>query len=261
MKSSFTFLAVALLFCIQGSVAQQTTSVFFPVNQHDLSPEAASVLSKQDKSLQVASITGYTDASGSENHNASLSQNRARSVENFLRQAGFQFDPQALIQGLGELPEPVSQEQRRVEVTFRPIPPPAAAPARSDLKSEIQSASAGKKIALKNLGFVPGEARLLPESRPVVAELIGILNANPKLRIEIQGHICCVSANNEDDLYYQLSTARARTVYRELLAAGIQEDRLSYRGFGGSKPIYSMPERNATEQQANRRVEIEILSN
>lgn len=40
----------------------------------------------------------------------------------------------------------------------------------------------------------------------------------------------------------------------------LDKKRLSYKGFGGSKPIYMIPELSEEERQANRRVEIQIVS-
>lgn len=40
----------------------------------------------------------------------------------------------------------------------------------------------------------------------------------------------------------------------------LDKKRLSYKGFGGSKPIYIIPELSEEEGQANRKVEIQIVS-
>jgi outer membrane protein OmpA-like peptidoglycan-associated protein len=56
-----------------------------------------------------------------------------------------------------------------------------------------------------------------------------------------------------------LSTRRAQAVYNYLVRQKINRKRLSYKGFGTSKPIYIIPEKTPQEEDANRRVEILIL--
>jgi outer membrane protein OmpA-like peptidoglycan-associated protein len=57
-----------------------------------------------------------------------------------------------------------------------------------------------------------------------------------------------------------LSTQRAKALYNFLLNQNISKDRLSYKGFGSSQPIYALPEKNEQERAANRRVEILIVN-
>ena len=58
-----------------------------------------------------------------------------------------------------------------------------------------------------------------------------------------------------------LSTQRAKAVMLFLNQSGIEKSRLSFQGFGVSQPIYTIPEKNADEREANRRVEIMIVEN
>lgn len=88
-----------------------------------------------------------------------------------------------------------------------------------------------------------------------MAELLQVLIENPKLKIEIHGHICC-QPNEPNEL---ISRARAEAVYYYLIKNGINRDRLQYKSFGSSQPIYPIPEKNDFERDENRRVEILIL--
>jgi outer membrane protein OmpA-like peptidoglycan-associated protein len=114
----------------------------------------------------------------------------------------------------------------------------------------------GDKITLDNLLFIGGSSGLREESKPLLEQLLEVMQNNPKLKIEIQGHVCCYP-----DRKNVLSKRRAKMVYDYLRSKGIAKKRISYKDFGGSKPIYPMPERNEEERIANRRVEIEVLSN
>jgi outer membrane protein OmpA-like peptidoglycan-associated protein len=78
---------------------------------------------------------------------------------------------------------------------------------------------------------------------------------NPKLKIDIPGHMCCSKDRTN------LSGDRAKSVYNILVKNGIDKSRMTYRGFGSEKPIYPLPEKTEEERVANRRVEIEILEN
>jgi outer membrane protein OmpA-like peptidoglycan-associated protein len=79
---------------------------------------------------------------------------------------------------------------------------------------------------------------------------------NPNLKIEIQGHLCCMPVDRLD-----LSTQRAKSINNFLVANGINEERITFKGFGSTQPIYSLPEKDEVQRSANRRVEILIVAN
>ena len=83
-----------------------------------------------------------------------------------------------------------------------------------------------------------------------------MLQNNPQLKIEIQGHLCCMPVDRTD-----LSTQRAKAIYNFLITNDVYRARLSYKGFGSTQPIYPLPEKNEVERAANRRVEILIVEN
>ena len=99
--------------------------------------------------------------------------------------------------------------------------------------------------------------RILPKSKPVLIELLCAMQDNPALRIEIQGHICCQTVFDINEL----SVMRARAIYNYLVTQKINRKRLSYKGYGTSDPIYPIPEKSEQEQDENRRVEILVLDN
>ncbi|NJK83707.1 MAG: OmpA family protein [Saprospiraceae bacterium] len=109
-------------------------------------------------------------------------------------------------------------------------------------------------IVLKNIFFAINSAQLLPESFTELAQLYDLLIAQPQLSIQINGHTDNVG-NEKDNLI--LSEARAKAVYAFLLAKGIAEKRLRYKGFGETKPI----DTNDSEagRRNNRRTEFEVI--
>ncbi len=121
---------------------------------------------------------------------------------------------------------------------------------------QIEHAQKGEKLKIENLNFIINTFAVVPESRGKLYELLLVLQSNPNLKIEIQGHLCCMPVDRTD-----LSTQRAKAVYQFLIANDVYRARLSYKGFGSSNPIYPLPEKDEKERAANRRVEILIVEN
>ncbi len=121
---------------------------------------------------------------------------------------------------------------------------------------KVDADSLGGPVVLRNVFFETGSAALLPESKVELDKLVSFLEANPTLRIQINGHTDSVGSE-EDNM--QLSIARARAVYDYLVNHGIDAGRLSYKGFGESRPFSS----NDTEEgrRLNRRTEFQVLRN
>ncbi|MDV6170076.1 OmpA family protein [Flavobacterium sp. DG1-102-2] len=114
----------------------------------------------------------------------------------------------------------------------------------------------GDKIVLGNLIFKGNTSFLEVSSKPLLDELLTVMINNPKLKVEIQGHICCYP-----DRTHPISKERAQVVYEYLLDNGIKRSRIRYKDFGGRNPIYPIPEQTNEQRNANRRVEIEVLEN
>lgn len=121
---------------------------------------------------------------------------------------------------------------------------------------KVEHAKAGEKLKIDNLNFIINTFAVVPESRGKLYELLLVLQSNPSLKIEIQGHLCCMPIDRTD-----LSTQRAKAIYNFLIANDVYRARLSYKGFGSTNPIYPIPEKDEKERAANRRVEILIVEN
>ncbi len=125
---------------------------------------------------------------------------------------------------------------------------------------ELQRIRPGKKIKIDNIYFRGGSAEFLRKSYPALRNLVFIMKENPKLEIEIQGHVNQPynQVKRQKESYYQdLSESRARAVYYYLIKRGIDKNRLTYKGFGYSKMIFPYA-KTGEEMQQNRRVEILI---
>jgi outer membrane protein OmpA-like peptidoglycan-associated protein len=118
-------------------------------------------------------------------------------------------------------------------------------------------------VTLKNVFFDFAKATLRPESTIELNRLRDFLKANPAVKIEIAGH-----TDTRDDAATNmvLSTNRAKAVYDFLVTGGIDPKRLSYKGYGETKPIISdeeiakLPEdQREKAHQENRRTEYRIV--
>lgn len=125
-----------------------------------------------------------------------------------------------------------------------------------DFMKKIEKAKAGEKLKIDNLNFIINTFAVVNESRGKLYELLLVLQSNPSLKIEIQGHLCCMPVDRTD-----LSTQRAKAIFNFLIANDVYRARLSYKGFGSTQPIYPIPEKDEKERAANRRVEILIIEN
>jgi outer membrane protein OmpA-like peptidoglycan-associated protein len=101
------------------------------------------------------------------------------------------------------------------------------------------------------INFDVDKSTIRPESEPIVAEIFKLLDANPDLRVRIEGH---TDSTGEADHNQTLSENRAAAVFGALLVKGIAQSRLESAGFGATKPI---ADNESEEGKAkNRRVEI-----
>ena len=115
---------------------------------------------------------------------------------------------------------------------------------------------AGTTIILRNIFFDFNKATLRPESKVELERVYTILTENPRMKVRIAGHTDSIGS---EEYNQRLSEARAKAVYDYLISRGISADRLSYIGYGESRPI----DTNETSEgrQNNRRVELEIIEN
>jgi outer membrane protein OmpA-like peptidoglycan-associated protein len=114
----------------------------------------------------------------------------------------------------------------------------------------------GNVIELRNIYFEFDKAVLLPESKNELDMLMHMMEDYPHMEIEISGH----TDNIGSDAYNQkLSEERAKAVVDYLIKEKVSSKRLTYKGFGASKPI----DTNETEvgRQENRRVEFRVVKN
>ncbi len=106
---------------------------------------------------------------------------------------------------------------------------------------------------LQNIYFGFDDYNLEERSKIELSRLVAFLQANPKINIELEGHTDHVGTANYN---LDLSIKRAKAIYDYLIAAGIAAERLTYKGYGISKPLVSND--TAVNRQLNRRVAFRI---
>lgn len=112
----------------------------------------------------------------------------------------------------------------------------------------------GQSIRLNNIFFETGKADLKTASFPELDRVVTFLQENQKMKIEVAGHtdnIGSIAANKA------LSAERAKSVVAYIIQKGIDDHRVSSKGYGSSMPEAD----NDTElgRSLNRRVEFTIL--
>jgi outer membrane protein OmpA-like peptidoglycan-associated protein len=253
-----------LFFCGQ-LLAQQKLDVYFDFDQYDLNTQAIQTLNSwiaEGKTYKVTKLYGFCDWKGSNGYNDTLALRRVHAVFAYLKKQNITVEKNIEIRGFGEdFKQSLRQEENRRVTLFYEVhqpsnPSPETVTLQPPLKEIIAQAKVGDRIALKQILFHNHSAKFMPESEPILRELLCVMEENPTLKIEIQGHICCDTENR----YGYISEARARAVYTYLLRYKIDRKRMTYKGYGTQQPLFSIPERNAQEEAANRRVEIRIVA-
>lgn len=254
-----TFLISSFFTC----VAQEKLEVFFDFNKYDLNQTAVTALNDwilaQPKS-KVLKIYGFCDWKGTNEYNDTLSLQRVQTVFDYLTDHKIEIDKEYLQKGFGKnFTQDKNQAlNRKVEIIYsNEIPKATDKIEEKNLSEKFKVAQKGDLVRLKNINFFNNSARIVPKSKVILYDLLCIMQDNPKLKIEIQGHICCQPSTSMD----HISTARARAIYNHLVQNKIQRNRLTYKGYGVKKPLHSIPEQNEIEENENRRVEIKIIEN
>lgn len=125
-----------------------------------------------------------------------------------------------------------------------------------DEGANVQEALDGIIVNLENILFDFGKYDLKPEAFPILNKLVQVLNKYPNLEIAVSGHTDNIG---NKEFNQTLSEQRAKTVADYLVSQGIDADRISYVGYGDTKPIAS--NLSETGRSLNRRVEIKIITN
>jgi outer membrane protein OmpA-like peptidoglycan-associated protein/tetratricopeptide (TPR) repeat protein len=119
----------------------------------------------------------------------------------------------------------------------------------------LQPIEANATIILKNVFFDTKQTQLKPESLTELDNVVLLLVENPNLKIQIGGHTDNVGKPLDNA---KLSLGRAVSVVNYLLSKGIKKERLTFKGFGETKPVAD--NKTETGKAQNRRTELSVVS-
>lgn len=293
----FVFLILFSFLVVPAAFSQQQFSVFFDSNKFELTAKQKSILndwSIANNTAKILGIYGFTDEDGSSGFNDTLAKNRINFVYNLIKDK-IKIREDFKTRSFGELHNlsKIKAENRKVTLFYieaKDLPreneilginkEAAASVLKSviqypeklffdnpdgskseykldvDFMQKLTESLVGEKLKVENLNFQINTFIVVPASRGKMYELLLVLKNNPAMKIEIQGHLCCMPVDRLD-----LSTQRAKAINNFLVANGINEKRLTYKGFGSAQPIFPLPEKDEAQRSANRRVEIMIVAN
>jgi len=241
-----------------NSFSQKKMTLYFETNSSELNKTELEKFNNfvKIKDLKVLKVIGFCDLRSSNQYNDSLALARANFIANLLRltTSNSVFEVKSKGENFNQLKN--LDLNRKVEIHFK-IEKQSAIKITKDneLADVVKKSKVGDKLVLKNLSFYDRTDVLYPESYKIREELLHVLKDNPKLKIEIQGHICCTLGKDEEEI----ALKRCMATNEYLVINGIDKSRLSYKSFDATQPIYPIPEKNEEQRKANRRVEILIV--
>ena len=210
-------------------------------------------------------VYGYADYVGGAAYNKGLSQQRANNVRDYLVKAGFKKQDIKVCIGKGQIDHEAEADKAGVPADRKVII------YASHKEKDISKMKANETLVLDNIYFKPGSHHITDASQPELEKLYTILNKHKKIKIRIEGHICCITPEQQnfkspdhfidgydyDTQSDNLSTNRAKEINDYLIAKGIDSARLSFKGFGATQKL--VEENTEEDKNKNRRVEIRIL--
>jgi outer membrane protein OmpA-like peptidoglycan-associated protein len=111
----------------------------------------------------------------------------------------------------------------------------------------------GQVIKLNNIFFERSKYHILGASFPELNRLVTLMQNNPTVEIELSGH---TDNNGSYNINMKLSESRVIAVKNYLVSNGVKPKRITYKAYGGTKPIASNDQEET--RKLNRRVEFTI---
>lgn len=164
----------------------------------------------------------------------------------------------------GSDPEPTASEDTTIDVSAEATPSPEATdpssddgtaeaegdePERNPTREEREQAQEDL-VEIPNITFVTDSAELTEDGRRVVRNAAEVLEEHPEVEVRIEGHTDSRGTRVDN---WRLSERRADEVLDRLVALGVDEDRLTAKGYGESDPL--VVPKTFADLEKNRRVE------
>jgi outer membrane protein OmpA-like peptidoglycan-associated protein len=283
------WLLIFLLVHSLHTLAQDTVAVYFGPNETVIDNHIASRIDSLInagalKSGRQIALLGYADYVGNDTFDDTMSATRARAVRDFLIIRNVPAENIVETKGMGRLETgSTSAGGRKVLIVMDKRRPPDTLHRATTHRSvaQLSDLQVNQTLAL-NLFFYPGSHHMKETSYPDLEKLYGELRDHPSIKIQIEGHVCCVprignsaedgedletdsdldsladSANWNRSMLHGMSFNRAKVVYEYLVSKGVDPARMTYIGLGNGDPLV-YPEYTEEDKIRNRRVEIRVL--
>ena len=121
------------------------------------------------------------------------------------------------------------------------------------LEIKLKPIEIGSTVRIENLIFDQGTAKIADSAYKSLDVVLTLMNDNPNLEIELTGH---TDNRGSHKLNVHLSQKRVEVVKSFLITNGIDENRITGKGYGGSRPVASNDHEKS--RKLNRRVEFII---
>jgi outer membrane protein OmpA-like peptidoglycan-associated protein len=122
-------------------------------------------------------------------------------------------------------------------------------PERNPTREEREQAQEDL-VEIPNITFVTDSAELTEDGRRVVRNAAEVLQEHPEVEVRIEGHTDSRGTRVDN---WRLSERRADEVLDRLVGLGVDEDRLTAKGYGESDPL--VVPKTFADLEKNRRVE------
>jgi len=195
--------------------AQEKLDVFFDFNKSNPNSNSIEVLNqwiKQNATAEVYKMEGYCDTVDSKTYNLKLAERRIHTIEAILKLNKIKVSDKVERIPFGEdfnfslnqdenrkvsfmyriLDEPIIEtvltieEKSKEESTVEKIEKE-----RISLLDKFEKAKIGDRIVINNIHFQFNSDIIIPESDPLLEQLLFVMKLNPDLEIKVLGHICC----------------------------------------------------------------------
>ncbi len=167
------------------------------------------------------------------------------------------------------LPAAIKEQPVIQQVSSNPDTGSATGSLESDLLNIIDDNSGLQGITVERhsqfvvltlpeqISFDSGQAQLKSSVWPKLKQVAFFIQNNPNLSVEIQGHTDDKPISNRHyPSNWELSADRATQVAKSLVQLGVNPAKISTKGFGEYKPLYS--NNTDADRLKNRRVELQF---
>ncbi len=266
------FILIAIyLFSIKSIGQNDTLNLYYDIGIYKLNKKNYKKIQSKLENLNEGkkyhvAIISSCDFLGTKNNNFELSYKRAVTVKKLIDLKENVTISSITYKGIGEI-HPRNRiktargftSDRKTMLIFKDE--------TQIVLDKIKNSKKGEIYVLRDIIFEPGRHMLKKESMLTVKRLLKVLKENPKLEIELSGHVCCgknksdiMDGYDKDSKSYNLSENRAKHIYKYLVLKKIDPKRLSHKGYGFQRPLY-YPELTEQDKKMNRRVEIKVVNN